>query len=216
MSEPVTSVQDQVEVEKNKNFIELRKIAEQERSARIALEERLAAMEKSSMKNVPSDEEDDDEPYIDKKKLKKVLSGFQDEMEKKMEVKAEEKARSLVEQERTSQYLKDNSDFNQVMNSDVVQKFADAHPKLAEQILRMPDGFDRQKLVYEAIKSMGIDKPVPKQQSIQDKIDANRKSPYYQPSGVGSSPYSQVGDFSDVGQKNAYDKMQQLKKNLRL
>ena len=137
-------------------------------------------------------------------------------MEKKMEVKAEEKARSLVEQERTSQYLKDNSDFNQVMNSDVVQKFADAHPKLAEQILRMPDGFDRQKLVYEAIKSMGIDKPVPKQQSIQDKIDANRKSPYYQPSGVGSSPYSQVGDFSDVGQKNAYDKMQQLKKNLRL
>ena len=207
MSEPVNPVQDQVNQEKEKNFAELRKIAEQERSARIALEQRLAAFEKSTHKNVPSEEEDDDEPYIDKKKLKKVLSGFQDEMEKKIEEKAESKARMLVEEERTRGYLKENSDFEKVMNSDLVQKFADAHPRLAENILRMPEGFERQKLVYENIKALGIDRPQPKQMSIQEKVDANRRSPYYQPSGSGTPAYDQT---SNISPENAYKKMQQL------
>ena len=50
----------------------------------------------------------------------------------------------------------------------------------------------------------------------QEKIDANRKSPYYQPSGVGAAPYASAGDFSDSGQKSAYAKMQELKSRLRI
>lgn len=217
MSEPVTPVQDQVQQEKEKNFAELRKIAEQERAARIALEQRLAAIEAEKSQPKQVDEDDDDEPYVDRKKLKKVLSGFEAEMEKKIELKAEQKARSLVEQEKTNQYLRENSDFNQVMNSDLVQKFADTHPKMAELILKMPEGFDRQKLVYEAIKSMGLDKPAAKIPSIQEKIDANRRSPFMpSSSSPGAGPSTMMGDFSDSGQKNAYQKMQELKRNLRL
>jgi len=89
-------------------------------------------------------------------------------------------------------------------------------PELAESILEMPEGFERQKLVYKNIKALGIHKPAMKEPSIQEKVDANRRSPYYQPSGVSTAPYSQVGDFSNTGQKQAYEKMQQLKSQLRI
>jgi hypothetical protein len=80
----------------------------------------------------------------------------------------------------------------------------------------MPEGFERQKLVYKNIKALGLHKPEEKAPSIQDKVDANRRSPYYQPSGVGSAPYAPVGDFSANGQKAAYEKMQELKSKLRI
>ena len=58
--------------------------------------------------------------------------------------------------------------------------------------------------------------PTPKQSSIQDKIDSNKKSPYYQPSSVGAAPYQSQSDFSAGGQKQAYDKMKELQARLRL
>ena len=78
----------------------------------------------------------------------------------------------------------------------------------------MPEGFERQKLVYENIKALGIDQPEQKGPSIQDKVDANRRGPSYQPTGVGSAPFSSQGDFSAAGMKNAYAKMQELKNRL--
>lgn len=193
---------------------------EQERLARQQAEERLASLEAAANARKPlsddGDDEEDDEPYIDRKKLRRELSKFRSDVEQTIEQKATAKAAALIEQERRTGYLEKNSDFDQVMNPDTIEKFAQKHPKLAENILRMPDGFDRQKLVYENIKALGIDKPETKQPSIQDKIEANRRSPYYQPSGVGAAPYASVGDFSDSGQKNAYEKMQELKKRLRI
>jgi hypothetical protein len=124
---------------------------------------------------------------------------------------AKQAAKEELKQE---MWLENNPDFYDVLQH--AEKFAQKAPKLAETILRMPEGFERQKLVYQNIKELGINKPEQKQPSIQEKIDANRRSPYYQPSGVGSSPYSQVGDFSPTGQKNAYEKLKQLKEQLRL
>jgi hypothetical protein len=80
----------------------------------------------------------------------------------------------------------------------------------------MPEGFERQRLVYENIKALGVDKPISKEPSVQEKIEANRKSPYYQPSGVGAAPYASQSDFSAGGQKQAYEKMQELKNRLRI
>jgi len=90
------------------------------------------------------------------------------------------------------------------------------HPGIAQGILRMPEGFERQKLVYETMKSLGVGKQKPKEPTIQDKVNANRKSPFYQPSDTGTAPYVQGGDFSDQGKKQAFNKMQELKKRLRL
>lgn len=195
---------------------------EQERVARQQAEQRAIAAEAASQErskrsgsNDPDDEEDN-EPYVDNRKLHKELNKFKTTMEQTIDQKAEAKASQLIEQERRSSYLKENGDFNQVMNEETIEKFAQKHPRLAENILRMPDGFDRQKLVYENIKALGVDKPATKELSIQEKIDSNRRSPYYQPSGVGTAPYASVGDFSEGGQKSAYDKMQELKKRLRI
>lgn len=189
---------------------------EQEREGRLAAEEKATRLEQERAKSREDDDDDDTDPYVDRRKLDKKLSQFEKNMEQKIEAKAESKARALIAEEKQSNYLRENSDFNHIMSSDVVQKFADKHPKLAENILRMPEGFERQKLVYETIKAMGIDKPLSKEPSVQEKIDANRKSPYYQPTSVGAAPYASVGDFSPAGQKNAYDKMVELKARLRL
>ena len=102
------------------------------------------------------------------------------------------------------------------MNESNLEEFMNTHPEIAKALMKMPNNFDRQKLVFENIKALGIGKPKQKESTIQQKVDANRKSPYYQPSDTGTAPYVQGGDFSDDGKKVAFTKMQELKKRLRL
>jgi len=181
-------------------------------------EEKLAELEKKLQENKAApavEDEDDSEPYVDHKRLNKTLNKFgqstQSEIQKAMEL-AKQKAKDEVKQEL---WLEQNPDFYDVLQH--AEKFAQKAPQLAESILRMPEGFERQRLVYQNIKTLGIDKPEVKGPSIQEKIDANRRSPYYQPSGTGTAPYNTgTGDFSPAGQKNAYAKMQELKAKLRM
>jgi hypothetical protein len=205
---------DQKQNDKELNFRALEAKYErqlvQERAAREDLERQI-----QQRQQVPQNEdEDDSEPYVDHKKLNKTLNKFgqatQNEIQKAMQV-AKEAAKEELKKE---MWLENNPDFYDVLKH--AEKFSLKAPKLAETILKMPEGFERQKLVYHNIKELGVDKPEVKQPSIQEKVDANRRSPYYQPSSVGSAPYSQVGDFSPVGQKSAYDKMQELKQRMRL
>jgi hypothetical protein len=182
---------------------------EKERTARIAAEEAV-----QQRKTTSADDEDDTEPYVDHKKLNKTLTrhtqNTQTEIQKAME-QAKHAAKEELKQE---MWLENNPDFYDVLKH--AEKFAQRAPKLADTILRMPEGFERQRLVYQNIKALDIDKPDVKQPSVQEKIDANRKGPYYQPSGISNAPYTSQGDFSESGQKQAYDKMQQLKSRLRL
>lgn len=183
-----------------------------ERAAREEAERR--ALEVSKKSKDEEEDSDESEPYVDHKRLDKKFSSFERRMEEKIDKKAEEKARFLLEQERKNSWLRQNSDFYDVLQH--AEKLALKDPDLAESILEMPDGFERQKLVYKNIKALGLHKPESKQPSIQEKIDANRKSPYYQPSGIGTAPYSGSSDYSESGQKNSYQKMQELKNRLRL
>jgi translation elongation factor P/translation initiation factor 5A len=193
-----------------------------ERLARQQAEERAAAAERVAQEAAQrrasnyADDEEDNEPYVDNKKLDRKLQNFEKKLEEKIDQRAEAKASVMIEKERRSSYLKENADFDKVMNPDTIEKFAAKHPRLAENILRMPEGFERNKLVYENIKALGVDQPEKQEASIQEKIDANKRSPYYQPSSVGAPPSSMAGDFSDSGQKSAYQKMQDLKKRMRL
>jgi len=173
------------------------------------------ALKLAQQKQVQKDDEDDEnEPYVDHKKLNKTLNKFgqntQSEIQKAMQM-AKESAKEELKKE---MWLENNPDFYDILQH--AERFAQRAPKLAETILRMPEGFERQKLVYQNIKELGIDKPEQKAPSIQEKIDSNRKGPYYQPTGVGTAPYSQSSDYSDNGQKQAYAKMQELKNRLRL
>lgn len=200
------------------NFARMRKWIEEERQARIAAEERLQQLQRASQERQrgyqAEEEEDDEDPYVDKKKLERKLSSFERKLEQKIEEKAEMKARTLLEQEKRESYLRENKDFYNIMSEDNLDRFAQEHPRLAENFMRMPDGFERQKLVYETIKTLQSERD--RRSFAQEKIDMNKKSPYYQPSNIANAPFAAQGDFSSAGQKAAYDKLQQLKSSLRI
>lgn len=185
----------------------------QERAEKEQILRELDELRKS--KAARQEEEDDSEPYVDNKKLEKKLKSFEKDLDEKIDRKAEEKAQRLIEKRDQEMWLNSNPDFFDVVQSHA-QRFFEKTPHLADAILKMPDNFERKKLVYHNIKSLGLDRPEQKIPSIQEKIDANRRSPYYQPTGMANAPYAAAGDFSETGQKRAYDELQKLKANLRL
>jgi len=186
------------------------KILEQERAARLELERKVQEL---STKGVEPEEESDD-PYVDHKRLEKKLARFGERTKQETQGEIQKAVQMAIHEERRQSWLKNNPDFYDVLQH--ADKFAAQDPELAETILEMPEGFERQKLVYKNIKALGLHMPEKKDTSIQDKIDANRRSPYYQPSGIANAPYTSQGDFSDNGRKQAFDKMKQLQKSLRL
>jgi len=204
--------ENQAEVTNTKefNFRQIEKQLQQERAARMEAERLLAERHQ-----IPEETDDESEPYVDHKKLNKKLAKFGEATLKQTKAEIEQAVKAAVMQDRNERYLKQNPDFYKVIEQHA-QKIEDMDPDLAESILHMPQGFQRDVLVYKNIKALGLDKPAVKQQTTQEKVDSNRKSPYYQPHGVGTAPYSSSSDFSDAGQKQAYEKMQALKKTLRI
>lgn len=185
---------------------------EQERAGR--LEAERIAHEAVSKKNLPTEDDDDGEPYVDHKKLKREQAKFGQQMKQETQNEIQTAVHHALKEERKQNWIKNNPDFYEVLQH--ADKFAQKDPELAETILEMPDTFERQKLVYKNIKAFGAHKPEEAKPSIQEKIDANRRSPYYQPSGVSAAPYAAAGDFSQSGQKNAYSKMKELQARLRI
>jgi actin-related protein len=185
---------------------------DKERSARLEAEK--IAQEAQSRRNTKDDEDEDSDPYVDHKKLERKLNRFGEQTKQQTKQDIQSAVQQALSEERKQNWMKNNPDFYDVLQH--ADRFAQKDPDLAESILEMPEGFERQKLVYKNIKALGLHKPEQKQPSIQEKVDANRRSPYYQPSGVGTAPYASAGDFSSSGQKNAYDKMQALKATLRI
>jgi len=211
-------VQNQTETQNNKelNFRALeakyQRQLEQERAGRLEAERQY--QESQARKTNHEDDEDDSEPYVDKKRLNKTLAKFGQQAKQDTQSEIQKAVQTALHEERKQNWMKSNPDFYEVLQH--AEKFAQKDPELAEAILEMPEGFERQKLVYKNIKALGLHKPEIKQSSIQEKVDANKRSPYYMPSGVGAAPYSNGGDFSPGGQKNAYEQMQKLKAQLRI
>jgi len=187
---------------------------EQERAIRLETEKRL--QELSQRNSNINDDDEDDEPYVDHKKLKRSQEKFGQQIKQETQSEIQKAVAHALYEKSKEDWISQNSDFYDIMNH--ADKLASAHPELAKTILKLPDTFERQQLVYQNIKNLGLHKDKAQEESIQQKIDANRRNPYYQPGGVGAVPYSTstVGDFSKTGQKNAYDKMQELKARLRI
>ena len=190
---------------------------EQERQARLAAEARLQELERRSQRHEIEDDEDDSDPYIDKRKLEKKLQKFEEKTGKQTESAIQRAVREAIYEERKQNWIKSNPDFAEVMQH--AEKIYQRDPELAETILEMPDTFERQKLVYKSIKAMRLHEKEQAKPSIQDTIDRNRRSPYYQPTDQAAPPYGGVTagkNWSPTESKSAYDKMQELKRNLRL
>lgn len=188
---------------------------DQERNARLEAERKASEYEQKARSTRHEEEEEDDtDPYVDKKKLTKTLQKFGEQSKQETQSEIQKAVNMALKEERKANWLKQNSDYDEVMS--YAEKFERHDPDLAETILQMPPGFERMQLVYKNIKALGLHKPPEQKSAIQDKINANQRSPMYQPSSVGTSPYTPQGDFSKQGQANAYQKMQELKSRLRL
>jgi hypothetical protein len=208
-----TQEQKNADIDRNFRLQEqkFQRVLEQERMEKMELQRQL----QEARRPIQEDEDDDSDPYVDHKKLEKKLAKHGQQVKNETQSDIQKAVQTAIQEERKQNWINQNKDFYDVLNQHA-DKFAQHDPELAETILQMPEGFERQKLVYKNIKALGLHKEPEKQQSIQDKIDANRRSPYYQPGGVGATPHNQQGDFSKTGQKNAYDKMQELKSRLRI
>lgn len=217
------SNQNQQKNDKEYNFAAIRQQLERERLEKQALMEELEktrriAQETLSKRQEPEEEDSSDEPYVDHKRLEKKLAKFGAKTKQETDERINAAVQSALSEERKNMWLKQNPDFYEVMQH--AQVFAEKDPELAETILAMPKGFEREKLVYKNIKALGLHKPPEQKKSdVQDKIDQNRRSPYYQPSGIGTAPYGTAStgkDWSPTEGKSAYQKMQELKSRLRI
>jgi hypothetical protein len=198
---------------KELNFRTLEAKYQRELAAERAEREKLAKAleERSKMQEEPEEENED---YVQKKKLDQKLAKFNQSTQSEIQKAMEFAKKAAKEEIKKEMWLEKNNDFYDIIKH--ADKLYAKDRELAESILEMPVGFEREKLVYQNIKALGLHKPEEKQPSIQEKIDSNKKSPYYQPSGVAAAPYAAASDFSESGQKQAYQKMQELKKRLRM
>jgi hypothetical protein len=213
---PVDEAQSSATNDKEHNLGILRKQIEQERLSKMEMERKIEMLsqeveEARRIREEASDPVDDNEPYIDHKLLDKKLSALKKEFVKDIDKRAEEKARAILNEERRTNYLDANRDYNDTMSMDNLRKFSEKYPDVARCILHMPEGFERDRLVYENMKALGITRKEEAKPPIQQTIDNNRKNIFYQPGTVGAPPFAMQGDFSPTGQKAAYAKIKELK-----
>jgi hypothetical protein len=197
-------------------FAQLRKQLENERYAREQAEARAKQYEEerkewqsSKMKEPEEDKYDD--PYIDEKRLEKRFKSWEASQSERIDKIAEAKAKAILEQERQANFLNESRDFDKIMSPEMLQKFVDTYPDIADGILKnMPDDFNRQKHVYKTIKSLKLHLKPEEKEDVNQQIAKNQKSGLYQPSGISPSPYKAAGDFSREGQKQAHEQMEAL------
>lgn len=217
-SNPVTEtpvVEAAKDTSAEKNFAQIRKALEKERSEKEALakekEDLQRLLQKASAKE---EDDDDDEPYVDRRRLRKESERLKSELKTDARSEIQRAIGDALAEERKQAWIKNNPDYQEVLKH--AQKVVEKYPDLAEDFLELPDGFERQKVVYRTIKALKLHEKDPEKPSVQETIDKNRRSPYYQPSGVANAPYAAAADYSEVGMKGAYAKMQELKKRMRI
>ena len=216
---PQEQPQENSKPTKEDSLVQVRKLYEQQRSENEELRQRLSEVERvaqerirqASVSQEPAEDDDDDsEPYVDNKRLKKTMHKFSTQFDQKTEARINDVVNKRLNEERQQDWLRNNPDYH-----DVIQYAKDLHekdPELLDTISKMPEGFERNKLVYRNIKLLNLHKkndPEPVS-NIQDKINKNRQSPYYQPSGIASAPHN----ASSMSGKDAYAHMKALQARL--
>lgn len=216
MTAPQTDQVQQVQNDKELNFRRQEQMFQRQLAAEKARADELERRFEESRRQTQQNDDSDisDEPYVDHKRLSRQLEKQKANIQRETQTEIQKAVQAAIAEDRKERWIKNNPDFLDVLK--LADKFHQKHTELAENILEMPEGFERQKLVYKTIKELGMDKPEQAPPSIQQKIDSNRKGPFYQPSSVGNAPYSSSSDFSAAGQKQAYDKMQELKARMRI
>lgn len=219
----VDQVAEQKESNAERNFAKLRQkadkaeqMADQERNERLKLQEEVERLRGQRVTEFSDDEEDDSsDPYVDKRKLKKLFTKWEAKNDEKIVRTAQEIARQVLNEDRQRNFMtqlkSEHRDFDEVVNDDTIEKLKAGSPRMAAMLAGEPDEYKKHAIAYEAIKLANLHR---KPENVKEKVEQNMKNPYYYPSSMGTGGTS-LGDFSSTGKKAAYDKIQQLKASRR-
>src|SRR2546429_4279944 len=124
----VNQTQENKPSDKELNFRALeakyQKQLDQERSAR--LEAERLVQEALAKKNQLDDDDDDNEPYVDKKRLKKHLNQFGEQFKQQTQQEINSAIHQAVSEDRKQRWIKDNPDFADVVSQNA-QKLYETH-----------------------------------------------------------------------------------------
>lgn len=161
------------------------------------------------------DDDDDDDGYVDAKKFKKLKKELQQntsQYAKKTEAEIERKVREELEKKEIKNWFESHKDYEEVVSTENCQYLIENHPQLARIIESLPQGFQKQQLAYETLKNLASKSK--EKEDVQNQIYKNQHGAHYHPSGHGTMPYSKNVDFSQTGQKKAYEKMMEMKRRM--
>lgn len=215
--------------DKDVNFANLRKQAEEARyvASQAQLENQRLQQELESLKRQvsrPVEEEDDEtsEPYIDKKALKRELNRFKANLDQEVESRVARRLEEAQSRDFVYRLKAEYKDFDDILTPENASKLEQVDPDFAKEILAERDEYRKRKLAYHAIKAAGIHRKVepPREMTAEEKIEANKRNPYYRPSASGqgtpSAPavHSLGGQrYSEADRKAAWERLKGMSKS---
>lgn len=193
-------------------------MADQERTERMRLQQEIEELKQSkSAARVEDDESEDfgDEPYVESKKFKSILK----KRDERLVAETEQRMRGIIQEEHSKNYMNrlrsEYPDFSEVCSDESLNRLEQVAPAMAEKLLKMKDPYEQRSMAYLAIKTAGLHKKQePDKPSMQAQIDNNPRRMYYTPNTASASATAMMGDFSDAGKKQAYEKVKALAKQV--
>ena len=213
--------------DKELNFRRLEEARNHDREERIRVETQNQMLQnelnqiKEYMKPKEADPFDDIEEYIDpelKKRLEAKFSNFASSVERKAAETAKNTYQEIQNKKKEADdknfmsKLQDKyNDFDEVMSEQNIFEIGKQKPAFLKAILKVPSEFEKREDLYLEIKNSkaaGVKTP-----TVQDRVQANQKNPYFIPSG--SAPTSNAIDFdlnAPGAREAAYQKLKAAKK----
>lgn len=205
--------------DKELNFRRLEAMRDQEKEARMRaeMEAQMLRKEFETLKTMMTPKEKDplddiqDLSELEPRKLKEILSRRDQNLRKEAEESAllrfEEKQKEM---KRTNflETLRDKySDYDDVMNQDIVAKIQEQDPDAIDAISSIEDPLVRREKAYKFIKKRIASQPQENSQTIKEKVEANLQNPYMIPGNSGSPSAVDFDVSSPSAKRTAYAKL---------
>lgn len=192
------------------NFARLEKAKQEECDARIRAEMEREMLRKQldeiRQANQPKEEDplDGVDDYIDKERLQLIRQKDKVAFQKEAEMIANRTYEARRREEEKQNFLprlkSQFHDYDSVMSEANIAKLEQTSPAFLKTVLKIDDDYERRLLTYEYLKSQ-IGKIEEPKSSIQDRVEENKRNPYYSPAGSGTPA---AVDF-DIKSKSARD-----------
>jgi hypothetical protein len=218
---------ENVSEKSRENFRRLEAARDAEKEARIRAEMEAEFLKKrldeiaNSTNQVEADPLDSVEDYVDaqtiRAKFDKERKALREEASRlakeaiKEEKLAEEKKKREEEQKNSTPKLRSQfNDYDEVMNEENILRLEQDNPTFLNAVLEIQDEYKRKYATYDYLKKAGY--VAPKEPSIKEKVEENRRNPYYFEPGSGTPIAVDFDVKSPQARQQAYEKLKQAQR----